>query len=132
MFPYKSFLIIIDKVKGKNHGTKNMREKLLEDYNDVFSDIFNGLLFEDKVIEQQLLMEMEKEGRSVTMCKIAQALEEKGIEKGIEQGIKQERINTIQKMIRKGYSEENILELLDCTKEEFEEAENQLLTLAGN
>ena len=32
---------------------KDMREKLLEDYNDVFSDIFNGLLFEENVIEQQ-------------------------------------------------------------------------------
>ena len=34
---------------------KDMREKLLEDYNDVFSDIFNGLLFEENVIEQQYL-----------------------------------------------------------------------------
>ena len=32
-------------------ASKDMREKLLEDYNDVFSDIFNGLLFEENVIE---------------------------------------------------------------------------------
>ena len=34
---------------------KDMREKLLEDYNDVFSDIFNGLVFEENIIEQQYL-----------------------------------------------------------------------------
>ena len=36
-------------------GQKDLREKVLEDYEDVFSDIFNGLLFEDKVIKQQFL-----------------------------------------------------------------------------
>ena len=38
-------------------GQKDIREKLLEDYNDVFSDIFNGLVFEEYVIDQQFLME---------------------------------------------------------------------------
>ena len=36
-------------------GQKDLREKVLEDYEDVFSDIFNGLLFEDEVIKQQFL-----------------------------------------------------------------------------
>lgn len=36
-------------------GQKDLREKLLEDYEDVFADIFNGLLFEDNVIKQQYL-----------------------------------------------------------------------------
>lgn len=36
-------------------GQKDLREKVLEDYEDVFSDIFNGLLFEDDVIKQQFL-----------------------------------------------------------------------------
>ena len=36
-------------------GQKDLREKMLEDYEDVFSDIFNGLLFEDNVIKQQFL-----------------------------------------------------------------------------
>lgn len=36
-------------------GQKDLREKLLEDYEDVFSDIFNVLLFEKNVIQQQYL-----------------------------------------------------------------------------
>ena len=36
-------------------GQKDLREKVLEDYEDVFSDIFNGLLFEDNVINQRFL-----------------------------------------------------------------------------
>lgn len=36
-------------------GQKDLREKLLEDYEDVFSDIFNSLVFEDHVIKQQYL-----------------------------------------------------------------------------
>lgn len=36
-------------------GQKDLREKLLEDYEDVFSDIFNCLVFEDNVIKQQYL-----------------------------------------------------------------------------
>ena len=36
-------------------GQKDLREKLLEDYEDVFSDIFNGLVFGDNVIKQQNL-----------------------------------------------------------------------------
>lgn len=36
-------------------GQMDLREKLLEDYEDVFSDIFNGLVFEDNIIKQQYL-----------------------------------------------------------------------------
>ena len=108
-----------------------------------------------KEIKQELA-EMEKEGRSVTMCNVAQALEErgikkgieegiekgiekgikkgieKGIKKGIEKGIKQERINIIQRMIRKGCSREEVIDILECTEEEFYEAENQFLSRVGN
>ena len=36
-------------------GQKDLREKLLEDYEDVFSDIFNVLVFRDNRIKQQYL-----------------------------------------------------------------------------
>ena len=36
-------------------GQKDLREKLLEDYEDVFSDIFNVLLFKENLLEQQYL-----------------------------------------------------------------------------
>ena len=56
---------------GGYMGQKDLREKVLEDYEDkCYKDI------------KQELTKMEKEGRPVTMCNVAQALEEKGIEKG--------------------------------------------------
>ena len=36
-------------------GQKDLREKLLEDYEDVFSDIFNVLLFGKKIIREEYL-----------------------------------------------------------------------------
>ena len=36
-------------------GQKDLREKLLEDYEDVFSDIFNVLVFKDNIIKVQYL-----------------------------------------------------------------------------
>ena len=36
-------------------GQKDLGGKLLEDYEDVFSDIFNGLVFGNNVIKQQYL-----------------------------------------------------------------------------
>ena len=73
-----------------------------------------------KEIKEELA-EMEKDGRSVTMCNVAQALEDRGIEKGIEQ----EKISRIQKMLRKGYSKEDILEW-EYTEKEYEEALREL------
>ena len=62
----------------------------------------------------------------VKMCHIAQALEEEGIKKGMKQGMKQERINQIQRMIKKGKVKEEILDW-EYTEEEYEEAERRLL-----
>ena len=39
----------------ENMGQKDLTEKLLEDYEDVFLYTFNGLLFEEDVIEKQYL-----------------------------------------------------------------------------
>ena len=52
------------------------------------------------------------------MCHIAQALE--------EEGIKKERINQIQRMIKKGKVKEEILDW-EYTEEEYVEAERRLL-----
>ena len=54
----------------------------------------------------------------VKMCHIAQALE--------EEGMKQERINQIQRMIKKGKVKEEILDW-EYTEEEYVEAERRLL-----
>ena len=68
------------------------------------------------------LMNKKAKGESITMCIVIQTWEERGIEKGIEK----ERLNTIQRMLRRGYSKEDILDW-EYTEEEYAEAERQLL-----
>ena len=50
--PYSRFLIVINIYKNKKDkmGDKDITEKLLEDYNDVFADIVNTLLFDGKEV----------------------------------------------------------------------------------
>lgn len=68
-----------------------------------------------------------------TMCGLGESIEnkalkrgrEQGIEQGIEQGKEQERIRTIQKMISRGDSKEEILEL-DYTEEEYLKAKQMM------
>lgn len=43
-------------------GEKDKTEKMLESYNDVFADIFNVLLFQEKWIRQEELHSKDKEG----------------------------------------------------------------------
>ena len=93
----------------------------VQEFMDFLAVFTNDIRY--KEIKEELA-EMEKDGRSVTMCNIAQALEDRGIERGI----KQEKISRIQKMIRKGYSKEDILEW-DYTEEEYLEAERGLFTV---
>ena len=52
------------------------------------------------------------------MCIVIQTWEERGIKK--------ERLNTIQKMLLRGYSKEEILDW-EYTEEEYMEAESELL-----
>lgn len=70
------------------------------------------------------LRKIKKKGRSVRMCEVAQALEEKGIKKGI----RKERIRAIKRMLLRGYSKESILRL-DYTEEEYAKAESKLKCL---
>ena len=44
-------------------GQKDITEKQLEDYNDVFADIYNVLVFEDDVIDEKRLRDGTTESR---------------------------------------------------------------------
>ena len=60
------------------------------------------------------------------MCVVAEKLERIGIEKGMQegrqQGIHQTMLQVICNMLRKNRSEEEILELTECSREVLEEA----------
>lgn len=61
------------------------------------------------------LMNKKAKGELITMCIVIQTWEEKGIKK--------ERLNAIQRMLRRGYSKEDILDW-EYTEEEYMEAES--------
>lgn len=56
---------IIRERKYEAMGQKDKREKLLEDYEDVFSDIFNVLVFKDNIVKQEYL----RDSSTVSMYK---------------------------------------------------------------
>lgn len=70
--------------------------------------------------EKVFISGIREEGRE-------QGLEE-GLEQGREQGREEERISAIQKMLKKNYSKEQILDL-DYTEDEYFQAETELLQL---
>ena len=64
------------------------------------------------------------------MCVVAEKLEKIGIEKGMQegrrQGMHQNMLQVICNMLRKNRSEEEILELTECSREVLEEARRLL------
>ena len=78
-----------------------------------FLSVFSGdNRYKDIKVE---LMNKKAKGESITMCIVIQTWEEKGIKK--------ERLNAIQRMLRRGYSKEDILGW-EYTEEEYMEAES--------
>ena len=80
---------------------KDITQKMLERYDDVFSDIVNVLLFNGKMVvsEDSLLMSAMTEDKRfeeiidevnekevVNMCEVLDIVESRGIEKGLEKG----------------------------------------------
>ena len=81
------------------------------------------------VDEHQMIMTTEFESEVNDMCNLSQVVKEKGIAEGRAEGraegATKERLRTINKMLQKGYSSEDILEL-GFTSEEINEAEKSL------
>ena len=81
------FKIVAKFFKNKRLELENLFENdkicHIQEFLDLLAVFTNDNRYKD--IKQELA-KIEKEGRPVTMCNVAQALEEKGIEKGIEKG----------------------------------------------
>ena len=79
-------------------GAKDLAEKNLLQYKDVFSDIVNvnlSAVTNDRRYRKakELIEETEGKGGKINMCVLLDMYEERGVEKGISQGI--EEINTL-------------------------------------
>ena len=53
-------------------------------------------------------------------------LRREGFEKGIAEGITEERLNLIRRLLKKGKSDKEIIDLLDVTQEEVHVAKSQI------
>ena len=89
-------------------------------------------LLKDEAIEKKkknlekkynMKMTLDLERRIDDMCNLSDVVEERGIEKGIEKGTEKERTRVIQKMIGKGYTKEDILDM-DYTEDEYKKAKD--------
>ena len=49
---------------------------------------------------------------------------EQGIEQGIERGLEQGKLAITQRLLQKNYSDEEIMDIVDCTQELIDEARN--------
>jgi len=79
-------------------GAKDLAEKNLLQYKDVFSDIVNvnlSAVTNDRRYRKakELIEETEGKGGKINMCVLLDMYEERGMAKGISQGI--EEINTL-------------------------------------
>lgn len=76
-----------------------------------------------------MIMTAELEGRIRTMCNLSENIRElgiqRGMEKGMEKGIKSERLHTIERMRKAGFTKEQIKQL-GYTESEFAEADASL------
>ena len=75
-------------------GEKDITEKTLEDYADVFADIVNVLLMMKAVTGDRRYEEVRKtvrKGERITMCEVLDYREERGEKRGIQRGIERDR-----------------------------------------
>ena len=114
-------------------GQKDAAEKILEDYQDVFADILNVLVFTGDQDYEKLKLSKDQGG--INMCVVLQEAIERGRKQGIEcgkregiergksEGIQQGRSDAILEiaagMLRKNLPIKDICELTGLTKEQI-------------
>ena len=75
-------------------GEKDITEKTLEDYADVFADIVNVLLMMKAVTGDRRYEEVRKtvrKGEDITMCEVLDYREKRGEQRGMQRGIERDR-----------------------------------------
>ena len=123
-------------------GAKDRVEKILEDYNDVFADIYNTLVFKKSFLKKELLDfgptesiyksetgELTDQRRDVLKYYrgnglLCDALE-KAIEEKAKKSVQQERLDMVRRMLEQNYTKEAIL-ALGFKEEEYEKVEAEL------
>ncbi|MCQ2522386.1 MAG: hypothetical protein MJ105_08410 [Lachnospiraceae bacterium] len=60
------------------------------------------------------------------MCKALEGLRAEGVAEGLEQGEQKSRLTTLRNMLKHEFSEELIMDVLECSAEELEKLKKQL------
>lgn len=105
-------------------GQKDLSEKILVAYDDVFADIVNV----DAVLQLLSIMENDSrfteiqyktDGKRVeTMCDVLDAAIEKGVKQGLERGRNEERKELMSMLYKKGYTLKEIAQMTDRKEKE--------------
>ena len=117
--------------KGQERKQKRIEQvielaKSIDDENEQ-KFVFSGLLTaSDKFISKR---NAEKIRSEFIMTKIGKMIFEDGVETGREEGREEGRLYTAEKMLKKNYAVEEIMEITNLTKEEIEEIEKKLFEI---
>ena len=88
--PFRQCCNSCERTGGRVLGEKDITEKTLEDYADVFADIVNVLLMMKAVTGDHRYEEVRKtvrKGERITMCEVLDYREERGEKRGIQRGM---------------------------------------------
>lgn len=69
-----------------------------------------------------IIMTEEIERRLCDMCNLSEAIAEEAMEKGIEKGVERECLSSIRKMLKKGYSGDEIKDVLEVSDSQLQAA----------
>ncbi|MCQ2522160.1 MAG: Rpn family recombination-promoting nuclease/putative transposase [Lachnospiraceae bacterium] len=67
-----------------------------------------------------------EEKEDVNMCKGLEGLRAEGVAEGLERGKQESRLTTLRNMLKREFSDELVMDVLECSAEELEELKKQL------
>ena len=97
-------------------------EKAIERLEKMYFDEQEQEIYE---AERKRIMDKKEEIKTAEEKGLERGIE-KGLEKGIEKGVKKGQVNSAVKLLKKGYSEEEVIELLEINQAIIEAAKGEI------
>lgn len=107
-------------------GQKDIAEKSLENYNDVFADIVNAMTNDDRYGEiYKILAEEGKEPQY--MCRALDEIENRGMQKGMQKGMQMSLVKFVESLMeRKRFQLREACTELGVTEAEYWKAKRTI------
>lgn len=117
----------VDLIKGiiiklrQREGVKKSKNTLISMLEDLLAQT-EAEEKKENLKRYGIIMTEEIERRLGDMCNLSEAIAEEAMEKGIEKGIEKECLSSIRKMLRKGYSGDEIKDVLEVSDSQLQAA----------